>query len=315
MRFSDGAALLGSVALNGGVATLSVPGLSAGAHTISAAWGGDAMHAAETAELSYPVARSATVTFLTLGTGAASAKVSALAPGAGAPLGTVRFVNPRTDALLASAALVNGAATAVLPKDAALVAAVYSGDSNFTESVSETASSLAVVNAASYLAGVVAPDEIVTIFGPIPAGLSAVPVTDRSGSAREARVLHSVAGQAAVVLPPGLAPGPATVVAGEWQALVTVASAAPGLFTADASGKGGPAGLTEPIEIGEDGAVVVLYGSGFGATPQRRYALDRGRTVEVASMPAGAARVPRARPAQRATARLLAWRGGPWCWS
>ena len=279
VRFSDGAALLGSVTLSGGVATLSLSGLAAGVHTISAAWSGDAMHAAETAELSYAVARAATVTFLTLGTGAASAKVSALAPGAGAPSGTVRFVNPRTDALLGSAQLVNGAAVAVLPRGAALVAAVYSGDSNFTESVSETASALAVVNAASYAAAAVAPDEIVTLFGPIPAGLSAVAVTDRSGAARAARLLHSVAGQAAIVLP-DLPPGPATVIAGEWQALVTVATAVPGLFTADASGKGAPAGLTEPIEIGEEGAVVVLYGTGFrhAATP---VCLIAGEVVEV----------------------------------
>jgi uncharacterized protein (TIGR03437 family) len=52
------------------------------------------------------------------------------------------------------------------------------------------------------------------------------------------------------------------------------------LFTADASGKGAPAGLTEPIEIGEDGAVVVLYGTGFrhAATP---VCLIAGEPVEV----------------------------------
>jgi uncharacterized protein (TIGR03437 family) len=280
VRFSDGTALLGSAALGGGAATLVVPGLAAGVHTISAAWGGDTLHAAETAELSYGVGRAATVTFLTLGTGAVSAKVSALAPGSGTPSGTVRFVNPRTDVLLASAPLVNGAATAVLPKDAALVAAVYSGDANFVDSVSETASALAVVNAASYVAAAVAPDEIVTLFGPIPAGLSIVPVTDRSGAVRNAQVLYSVAGQAAVVLPAGLAAGPATLAAGEWQALVTVAPAAPGLFTADASGKGPPAGLTEPIEIGEDGAVVVLYGTGFRHAA-RPVCLISGEPIEV----------------------------------
>jgi uncharacterized protein (TIGR03437 family) len=98
---------------------------------------------------------------------------------------------------------------------------------------------------------------------------------------RDARVLHSAEGQAAVVMPPlGLAGGEATVTVGEWVALVDVTLVAPGLFTADASGKGAPAGLTAPIEVGEDGAMIVLYGTGFRHAKKATCTVA-GRPVEV----------------------------------
>jgi uncharacterized protein (TIGR03437 family) len=280
-QFSDGASLLGSAPLAAGVASLSVATLAAGAHTISASWSGDATYAAASAELPYTVGRAPTATALTLGTGAASVRVVALAPGAGAPAGSVQIVNARTNAPLIAAALASGAATVILPRAGEAVAAVYTGDANFLGSVSAPASAVTAVNAASYAGQTVAPDEIVTLFGPIPAGLQAVKVTDREDETREARVLHSAAGQAAIVLPGGLTMGPAVVAIGDWEALVTVSATAPGLFTADASGRGAPAGLTAPVELGEDGATIVLYGTGIRHAASKPVCTVAGQPVEV----------------------------------
>jgi large repetitive protein len=263
VQFFDGQAPVGSAPLIDGAASLTVASLGVGSHTISVAWSGDALNGAATAELSHTVARAPTATLLTLGTGAATVRVAPVPPGAGTPSGTVRILKAQSNELLASATLVGGAATVVLPRAAGPLEAIYSGDANFVESASAAASAVTVVNAASYAGESVAPDEIVTLFGPFPEGLPSVQVTDRAGATRDAHILHSAPGQAAVVLPAGLPDGAATVSIGEWQALVTVARVAPGLFTADSSGKGPAAGIAGPIDIGENGASIVLYGTGI----------------------------------------------------
>jgi uncharacterized protein (TIGR03437 family) len=51
--------------------------------------------------------------------------------------------------------------------------------------------------------------------------------------------------------------------------LVRVTAVAPELFTADACGKGAPAGLTAPVEIADTGAYVVLYGTGLRHSARR----------------------------------------------
>jgi uncharacterized protein (TIGR03437 family) len=119
------------------------------------------------------------------------------------------------------------------------------------------------------------------VFGPIPAGLKSAKVIDSAGEAREAAVLHSAAGQAAIVMPDGLATGRAVVTIGGYSALVTVASAAPGLFTHDASGRGAPAGLAEPIRIGDEGEAVVLYGTGIRHASAKPLCMIAGQSVEV----------------------------------
>jgi uncharacterized protein (TIGR03437 family) len=213
--------------------------------------------------LQYPVDKAPTATILTLGTGAASARVAASPPGAGAPSGSVLFVNALTGAPLATATIKGSAATAVLGRFMGPVAAVYAGDDNFRGSASAPASPLDAVNAASYAGDTVAPEEIVSLFGPLPAGLHAAQVTDSDGETRDATVIQSAAGQAAIVMPTDLAAGTAVITAGGYSTLVTVAAVAPGLFTADASGKGAPAGVDDPLEIGPDGSTLVLYGTGF----------------------------------------------------
>lgn len=280
VRFYDGGVAIGSAPIVSGAASFTVASLAAGGHTITATWAGDASNGAANAELLLTVSRAPTATTLTLGTGAATVRVAAAPPGGGTPSGTVQVVDAETQELLVTGVLNGGSATVVLPRSGGSLAAVYTGDANFLESASNSATALAVVNSASYEGETVAPDEIVTLFGPIPEGLIEVQVTDRAGATRKAQVLHSATGQAAIVLPSGLAAGAATVTAGEYRAVVTVAPVAPGLFTADSSGKGSPAGVTAPVEIGDVGLPLVLYGTGFRHGTKFACTVA-GRTVEV----------------------------------
>jgi uncharacterized protein (TIGR03437 family) len=273
VRFSDGGTLLGSAALSGGEASFTIALPAAGRRTISATWTGDANYAAASAELAHIVEKAPTAILVTLGTGAASARVAASPPGGGAPSGSVRFVNGLTGAPLATATIKGGAAAAALGPITGPVSAVYEGDDNFQGSSAAPVSPPEAVNAASYAGDTVAADEIVSLFGPLRAGLRAAQVTDSAGETREARVLQSSAGQAAIVMPSDLAAGAAVVTAGGYSALVTVGPAAPGLFTADASGKGAPAGVADPLEVGEDGSILALYGTGF------RHAKDVTTTI------------------------------------
>jgi uncharacterized protein (TIGR03437 family) len=114
-----------------------------------------------------------------------------------------------------------------------------------------------IENAASYARGSVAPDEFVTIFGTgfstqTASGdasrsqqLAGVTVTlyDTSGKWALAGLSYVSPSQINLVVPEGLAAGPATlfVANGTDQSLpnaVTLAAVSPGLFTADASGTG-----------------------------------------------------------------------------
>jgi uncharacterized protein (TIGR03437 family) len=271
VKFTDGATALGSAALAGGAASLTVGGMAAGAHRIVASWPGDGTYGSASAEVAYTVAKAATTVAVTVGTGAATAKVVAVAPGSGTPSGSARFVD-----VLSGAAV--GGATVVLTGLVGPVRAVYEGDDNFAAGASAAVNPVVVANAASYGTETVAPEEIVSLFGPITAGITSAKVTDSAGESREARVVYSGPGQATLVLPTGMAMGPALVTAGWWSSAVTVGRTAPGLFTADASGKGAPIGATEAIEAG---GTVVLYGTGIRNWTAKPVCTIGGEAVEV----------------------------------
>ena len=99
--------------------------------------------------------------------------------------------------------------------------------------------SLAVVNNASYSTGPVAPQEIVSLFGPL-AGGAAVQITDSTGKTQAAQLLSSASGQANVVIPAGLAPGAAQIAAAGTASgvPVSIASSAPGLYSMNQDGAG-----------------------------------------------------------------------------
>jgi uncharacterized protein (TIGR03437 family) len=117
------------------------------------------------------------------------------------------------------------------------------------------------VNAASFKAGVLAPDSLVTVFGSdlaVVTQTSVVPVTslggttvqvrDSLGAVFPANLTFVSPTQISYLMPSGLASGTATITTINGQGLETssttqLAPVAPGLFAADASGRGVAAGL------------------------------------------------------------------------
>jgi uncharacterized protein (TIGR03437 family) len=117
---------------------------------------------------------------------------------------------------------------------------------------------LTVVNSASFAPGPVAPQEIVSLFGqeissqtaiatelPLPTSLGgiSVQITDSAGNSQLAPLFAVAPGQANVLIPSGVALGPAkiAVLHGSTAALtgtMTFGTIAPGLYTANADGAG-----------------------------------------------------------------------------
>lgn len=148
-----------------------------------------------------------------------------------------------------------------------------------------------VLNAASYAGGNVAPGQIITVFGDRLGGatVASASVTNGkfdtvAGSTRLrfdgvlAPMIYASAGQAAAIVPYAVAGKTTTQliveVNGAASAPVTlnVADAAPGIFTADASGKGQAALLNENGSLNTAanpaaaGSIVVIYLTGEGQT-------------------------------------------------
>lgn len=110
----------------------------------------------------------------------------------------------------------------------------------------------AVVGSASYAAGPVAPQEIVSLFGPGMAtqtAIASLPLPTNLGgtsvqiNGQLAQLFAVTSAQANVLVPAGLAPGPATVTVlhsstPALTASMTIASSAPGLYSANADGAG-----------------------------------------------------------------------------
>jgi uncharacterized protein (TIGR03437 family) len=105
---------------------------------------------------------------------------------------------------------------------------------------------LRMLSAASFAGGTVAPDSIVAAFGAgftTGGGGTSVNFKDSAGVERPAQVLGAAPTQINFVVPAGSAPGRAQVTAGAALGDVLVDAVAPGLFTANADGKGAPAAL------------------------------------------------------------------------
>jgi hypothetical protein len=300
VQFSDGQSALGSASITAGSAELTVANLGAGSHSIVATWAGDAgTSAAISAPLPFTVGKAQTVTLLSSSGQALRAVVTPVAPGAGTPSGPVSFVDAANGSVFAGATLSGGVAAASQPLTGDAIVAVYSGDANFAGSTSAALSPLAAANAASFAADNVAPDEIVTLFGTNLSGVTVastaapaatlggatVSVTDSAGARHAANLLFISPSQASIVMPPDVPAGPAaiaiaTAAGAILTAPVTVAQVAPGLFTADGSGRGAPVGQTlrvhedgtqdapadlstGPIDVaGGDTVYLVLYGTG-----------------------------------------------------
>ncbi|MBM3762064.1 MAG: hypothetical protein FJW36_17680 [Acidobacteria bacterium] len=161
------------------------------------------------------------------------------------------------------------------------------------------ASRLAALNGASFQPGTAAMGSIVTLSGErlrtepdaLNTGLT---VIDSSGLGRTPMVLYAASGQVNIVVPEGIASGPATLVAERDDGSLAygrlqVQTVAPGIFTAAPGGSGPPAAIVRveqpdgtisnaavaacdaeggcrpaPIDLGPSGSVAVLelYGTG-----------------------------------------------------
>jgi len=138
VQFVDGATVLGTAALNNGVATFSTAALVAGSHSITAAYSGDANYTGASATVSETV-KATTATSLS----ASSAAVfigqpvqltASLAPASAT--GTVQFLD---GGAVLGTSTVNGGTAAIsvsLPLGAHTITAVYGGDANDAGSTS-----------------------------------------------------------------------------------------------------------------------------------------------------------------------------------
>ncbi|WBP85190.1 Ig-like domain repeat protein [Kitasatospora cathayae] len=146
VSFFDGATLLGTATLAGGVATFTTSGLGVGSHALTAVYGGDTDFSGSTSPVDAQTVNAAdTTTVLTSAPDPSvfgqakvlTATVTAVAPGAGTPTGTVSFFDGAT--LLGTATLVAGVATfttSTLGVGSHALTAVYGGDTDFSGSTS-----------------------------------------------------------------------------------------------------------------------------------------------------------------------------------
>lgn len=151
----------------------------------------------------------------------------------------------------------------------------------------------AVANAASFAAGPTAAEAIVSLFGteladsteiatevPLPTTLGGVTVevVDSEGETRSAPLFFVSAGQINLQIPPGTAPGPATLrvtaPAGVGQLAVTIEASAAGLFSINATGAGLAAAAA--IRVAEDGAQSVVEVFDASENPVAPVPIDLG---------------------------------------
>jgi len=126
---------------------------------------------------------------------------------------------------------------------------------NFVRLVRAQAPALTTVSAASYAATAIAPGSIASAFGSGLAG-GTVTVKDSSGTERAAQVLAAVPTQINFVVPAATAVGQATItVSNVATSTVMVDAVAPGLFSANADGKGVAAALA--VHVKSDGSQII----------------------------------------------------------
>jgi hypothetical protein len=142
ITFTDGATTLGAVALSGGVATLVVPSFAAGAHTITAAFPGDANFVAATGSIVETVAKAGSSVALVVNGSATFGQAVTIRANVtpASATGTVAFFD--NGAPIGSSAVSSGAASvtaAALAVGVHSITATYSGDANNTTATAPAA--------------------------------------------------------------------------------------------------------------------------------------------------------------------------------
>ncbi len=280
VQFIDGSTLIATTPLVNSAATAATAALEPGPHQIKAVYSGDPRwQPTTTSPVQITVAKAATrvevgASVDSAGSGRTllTAKLAVILPGSGTPTGWIEFLDSVTYEVIASGAVSSPATSVIAPSDlrSRQVVAAYRGDSQFLGSSSYPATGLAVVNAASFLVGAVAPGEIATVFvqgmtteviekvssAPAPLGGIAITVLDAAGSAHDTELLYVSPKQLSMVVPENIALGPCviriTTVGGDsWSTITEITADSPGIFTADASGRGPAA--AQIVRVHSDG--------------------------------------------------------------
>ncbi|HKA00734.1 MAG TPA: Ig-like domain repeat protein, partial [Candidatus Solibacter sp.] len=264
VTFREAGTTLGTADLVAGIANLSLKQLGAGLHNLVATYEGDAIWNPLDGTASISVSTAMTASRLQVSLRqpdqvAFAVTVEPIAPGAGVPNGSVDLVDGSNNSVVASLVLASGAASQVLPLQTARrpLKAIYWGDQNFSGST--TAALPVAVNSASFATTAIAPDQALTLFGvsglvgdsiassqPLPLSLNGFSVnfTDSSGATRPAALFCVLASGAQInlVVPHDLVPGLALLTvqnpAGAITSAVTIAGTAPGIYAANADGRG-----------------------------------------------------------------------------
>ena len=139
VTFKDGATVLKTVAVSGGVASFTTSSLALGGHSITASYAGDSNDGASASAALSEKIQAATTVGLTssspsgaAGTVTLTANVATVAPGTGTPTGTVSYYYG-TNTLIGTVTLVGGVAklkpsALVLPAGSYVIYAIYDGD-------------------------------------------------------------------------------------------------------------------------------------------------------------------------------------------
>ncbi len=161
---------------------------------------------------------------------------------------------------------------------------------NTFQTVPAVLNGTAIVNAASYQGGSVAPGELVTIFGanygpatltPLQLGGNNIVSSSLAGAqvlfdGTAAPMIYALAGQVSAVVPYEVAGQQGTVVQYQYNGVISntvtvpVSAAMPGLFAADASGKGPGAILNQDYSLNTaanpavPGSVIMVFATGGG---------------------------------------------------
>jgi uncharacterized protein (TIGR03437 family) len=138
---------------------------------------------------------------------------------------------------------------------------------------------LKAVSAASYAGGSVAPESIVAAYGD---GLAnaAVSVKDSAGVERKAQVLGTAATQVNFVVPAGTAMGRAQMTAASATGDLLVDTVAPGLFSANADGKGVAAAAAAHIKSDGSQSSEFVFRCGASAGSCTAVPIDLGAATE-----------------------------------
>jgi uncharacterized protein (TIGR03437 family) len=275
LQLLDGSKVIGSATLSNGTAAVAISSLSVGSHQISATLPGDSTsNSVNSNSIAISINRAQTATELTPVGTTLTVAVTPVAPGSGSPAGIASLVDPSTSRVLSTATVTSGSAIFPRPSDHGVVV-LYAGDGNFMGSTSAPFVPLTAASAASYAAGTIAPDELVTLFGhelaDAPTSATAQPaaalggatvrITDSTGVNQPAGLLFVSPMQASVLIAPDTAYGPATIAFASSSGVtvsstITVSPVAPGLFTAGSDGSGAPAG--QALRVHADGSTASL---------------------------------------------------------